>query len=132
MSTPVKEKTPVRKPARGRGRQKERPLLTIDTKENGEEKECEILSPTGKPYTPKEKMAAAKIQKVWRTRRRSMVKKLLSPNSVKIRTKNRREHIAPSRALRNSTRQNEFATISIQSLDSIKEAEDDAKQTEES
>uniref|UniRef100_A0A7S2X828 Uncharacterized protein n=1 Tax=Lotharella oceanica TaxID=641309 RepID=A0A7S2X828_9EUKA len=78
-----------------------RPRLTLEVKvdKTNEPKTKEVLSPTGVPYSPKERDAAAKIQKFYR-RRRSRVNKILSPNSVKLKTKLRRGESAPSRPQR--------------------------------
>mmetsp|Transcript_29448 Transcript_29448/g.41056 ORF Transcript_29448/g.41056 Transcript_29448/m.41056 type:complete len:151 (+) Transcript_29448:68-520(+) len=99
---PSSSRTPNEKKTHGSRR---RPRLTVvpspRTKTPTSEAK-QILSPHGKPYTPKEKLAASRIQKFFRTnRRRSVVKKLLSPNSVKLKTKLRRGESAPTRPSRN-------------------------------
>lgn len=56
-----------------------------------------VMSPTGTPYTPTEFRAAVKLQRVIRNRRRrSLIKQMLSPNSVNQRTVKRKTERAPS------------------------------------
>jgi hypothetical protein len=52
-----------------------------------------LLSPSGKPYTQEETNAIKKIQRF--CRRRSIVKKQLTPSSVKTKEKRRRGEMAP-------------------------------------
>eukprot|EP00954_Amorphochlora_amoebiformis_P001843 144544-Amorphochlora_amoeboformis.AAC.2 len=79
-----------------------KPTLLVDTKVSSRRgrsrtKERKIggsRSPRGRPYTPEEGAAASKIQQFYR-RRRSIVKQVLSPNSVKLKTQMRRQECAP-------------------------------------
>mmetsp|Transcript_33319 Transcript_33319/g.53745 ORF Transcript_33319/g.53745 Transcript_33319/m.53745 type:complete len:150 (-) Transcript_33319:678-1127(-) len=131
-----KEKAP-KENARGRGRPptsrtpnpkrtpgRRRPMLKVEPSSRSKtptSEAKEILSPNGKPYTPKEKLAASTIQKFFRTnRRRSVVKKLLSPNSVKLKTKLRRGESAPTRP----SRDHPISTKSMTFLGSVLEGKE--------